>query len=325
MRCPSGASSIGNCADSHFATSSTQDCRPPSAAGNSESPDRGLEHVGQPPRPVPDGPARLELGGQRRESARGHAERIEDPLPDVRRRTAGRRGARRSRRAAGRRCSNTSAARWAGCVVRDLGGSARFTVRRGLVDVVEPSRAGRIAHQARLVRQHPTERHGLDRPERALRLAELRQVRDGRVVQVQLPLVAQLQDRRRGERLRDRRDPEQRRARRAAASSRRRRSRDPPDHTSSSPTTTPARAPGRRCSFTNAATRSSNLPASVGRRRRRRPSDPLQIGDGLGEPVLEVGPRLPRERLGRDRDVQRDPPELPGRQRPVPRLLGRTR
>jgi hypothetical protein len=60
------------------------------------------------------------------------------------------------------------------------------------------------------MRQHPAEGDRLDHAEGARRVAKLGQVRDGRVVQVQRALVAELHDRRRGERLRDRRDAEQR-------------------------------------------------------------------------------------------------------------------
>jgi len=69
---------------------------------------------------------------------------------------------------------------------------------------------GRVAHEAGLVGEHPPDRDGLDHAERARRVAELGQVRDRRVVEMEFAFVAELHDRGRGERLRDRGDAEQR-------------------------------------------------------------------------------------------------------------------
>ena len=92
---------------------------------------------------------------------------------------------------------------------RDLGALREVRRRRCFVDVVEPPRpVGRPSGPTR--GRHPPDRQRLDRPERAGCLAELGEERDRRVVEVELPLVAELQDRGRGERLRDRGDPEQR-------------------------------------------------------------------------------------------------------------------
>ena len=58
--------------------------------------------------------------------------------------------------------------------------------------------------------QQPPERELLDRPVRVGDRPRLREVLDERVVEAQPALVAELEDRGRGERLRDRRDPEER-------------------------------------------------------------------------------------------------------------------
>ena len=67
-----------------------------------------------------------------------------------------------------------------------------------------------LALEPRGVHQEPADRDALEGAVQLLRGGELREVADGRVVEAQAALVAELQDGRRGDRLADRRDPVER-------------------------------------------------------------------------------------------------------------------
>ena len=149
--------------------------------------------------PVGQGP------GQRLEPRAVHPERLEDPRPHVLRV--------RHTAAAGHDLTEQLVGQVRVLLLgvgRDRRGdrsrARQIPFRRALVLGDQPVGPGRIGLQAALVREHPADRHGFDRPEWARHGCQLGQMHDGRVVQMEQPLVAQLEDRGAGERLRDRRD-----------------------------------------------------------------------------------------------------------------------
>ena len=144
------------------------------------------------------------LGGQRRKACRGHAERIQDGFAYV------------SRVRGSAHPSDDLAEPLVGqvrvfmlCVRRELhGDSGGLPERLAWVTLIRgdgPVRARRFRRQPRFMREHPPDRHCLGRAERIGNRPQLRQPSDSRVVQIQPAGIAQLHDRRSGERLGDRR------------------------------------------------------------------------------------------------------------------------
>ena len=164
-----------------------------------------LELVGEEPRVVPACATRAQPRGQRIERRRRHPQRAKDLRADVL----------RVRRSGDPRDDLSEELvrkvrvlplRVNGDGNGDLGSPRKRAVRVVFVDDVRPVRARRLALEAGLMRQHPPNRQRLERAERALRGRELREIGDRWIVERQLPRVAKLHDRRRGERLRDRGD-----------------------------------------------------------------------------------------------------------------------